>query len=207
MIGRVYKGIVEVEDVVDYDDHVTILAQTWMTNERVVHGIQFRVTKLGIVEKAAELPMGARVSITAKLLSVRPLVFDDAQAVDILRPDTIRVPATAPIASTAREMVELKARLDTMERRLSQLEQRAIRPPSESEGKNPSPSAYPTRQGWSPWQRVEPPVKPTTRMRPLDGHLMVDEHGIIWKGERAVGTWGVNGDERSGLPAGLHPVQ
>ena len=68
------------------------LAQTWMTNERVVHGIQFRVTKLGIVEKAAELPMGARVSITAKLLSVRPLVFDDAQAVDILRPDTIRVP-------------------------------------------------------------------------------------------------------------------
>jgi formylglycine-generating enzyme required for sulfatase activity len=42
--------------------------------------------------------------------------------------------------------------------------------------------------------------KPTTRMRPLGRHLMVDEHGIIWDGERPVGIWGVNGSPMLNAP-------
>jgi hypothetical protein len=41
-------------------------------------------------------------------------------------------------------------------------------------------------------KRVGQPVEPTTRMRSLGNHLMVDEHGIIWGGGRPVGVWGVN---------------
>ncbi len=42
-------------------------------------------------------------------------------------------------------------------------------------------------------ERVGQPVEPTKRMRPLGGHLMVDEHSIIWDGGKPVGVWDVNG--------------
>jgi formylglycine-generating enzyme required for sulfatase activity len=45
--------------------------------------------------------------------------------------------------------------------------------------------------------------KPTTRMRPLGRHLMVDEHGIIWDGGRPVGIWGVNGSPMTGRMGGF----
>jgi len=81
-----------------------------------------------------------------------------------------------PVATTdlRQELVELKqlvlgisARLDNMERRLSQLEERG-------------------------WLRGEP----TMRLRSLGNHLMVDEHSIIWDGGKPVGVWGVNGGEK-----------
>jgi hypothetical protein len=80
-----------------------------------------------------------------------------------------------PAATTdlRQELVELKqlasrvsARLDNMERRLSQLEERG---------------------------RLR--GEPTMRMRSLGNHLMVDEHGIIWDGGKPVGVWGINGGE------------
>ena len=81
------------------------------------------------------------------------------------------------VTDLRQELVELKklvsgisARLDKMERRLSQLE-----------------------------ERLGLPVEPTTRMRPLGSHLMVDKHGIIWEGGRPVGLWGVNGGEMGGF--------
>ena len=54
-----------------------------------------------------------------------------------------------------------------------------------------------------PEERADLPSKPTTRMRPLGRHLLVDEHGIIWDGERPVGIWGVNGHPMLDAPGGF----
>jgi hypothetical protein len=70
-----------------------------------------------------------------------------------------------------RLVLELTARLEKIERRLSQLE-----------------------------KPREQPAQATTGMVPLGSHLMVDRHGIIWDEGRPVGTWGVNGSEPPGLP-------
>jgi len=74
------------------------------------------------------------------------------------------------------ELLELKqlilgltARLEQMERRLSQLE-----------------------------TRVELRADPTTRMRPLGSRFMVDENATIWERGRPVGYWGVNGGNSVG---------
>jgi len=74
-----------------------------------------------------------------------------------------------PVTDQRQELAELKklvsklsARLDKVERQLSQME-----------------------------VRVEQPGGPAG-MRPFGGHMTVDEFGTIWDGGRPVGTWGVD---------------
>jgi hypothetical protein len=91
------------------------------------------------------------------------------------------------------ELAELKqlvsgisARLDRIEERLSQLEERT-RLPGELKTRIRLPG--------EPTTKTQPVAKPTTKMRPLGNHLMVDEFGNIWEGEKRVGLWGVPGNE------------
>jgi hypothetical protein len=91
------------------------------------------------------------------------------------------------------ELAELKqlvsgisARLDRIEERLSQLEERTWLP-GEPRTRIRLPGEVTTK--------TQPVGKPTTKMRPLSNHLMVDEFGNIWEGEKRVGLWGVPGKE------------
>ena len=96
------------------------------------------------------------------------------------------------------ELVELKqlvsgisARLDKIEERLSQLEERTWLP-----GELKTRIRLPGE----PTTKTQPVAKPTRKMRPLGNHLMVDEFGNIWEGEKRVGVWGVNGNEIKIVP-------
>jgi formylglycine-generating enzyme required for sulfatase activity len=59
------------------------------------------------------------------------------------------------------------------------------------------------RTSYPPEERAGLSGKPTTRMRPLGRHLLVDEHGIIWDDGRPVGIWGVNGSPMANAPGGF----
>ena len=105
--------------------------------------------------------MNARLWITAVLISILLSPFG-------IQAHEQREKTPNGLRQEVRELkqlnLELKARLEEMERRLSQLE-----------------------------NLVELRSDATARMRPLGSGLMVDENGTIWQHGRPVGYWGVNG--------------
>ena len=106
------------------------------------------------------------------------------------RPDASEAGLRKDIVELQKTIARLTSRLEAMEQRLSKLEKAT----------NGGPTVIITRQDKIErpsrlGERVGQPVEPTTRMRPLGSHLMVDEHGIIWDGGKPVGVWDVNGKD------------
>ena len=95
LIGRVYKGIVEVFDV-DGDDNYLTITSRWPTEENMRgNWARFEITRPEVIKKAAELPRGAKIAITAKLSSVgtdrsaqsSQASFNETQIVDMVPAD------------------------------------------------------------------------------------------------------------------------
>ena len=93
LVGRVYKGIVEVFDVDGDDNSLTVTSRFPRTQgSRQACWGHFKITKPEVIKKAAELPKGAMVSITAKLSHIdtdrssrsSQAAFSEVQSVDVV---------------------------------------------------------------------------------------------------------------------------
>jgi hypothetical protein len=67
LIGRVYNGVVEVFDVDGDGNSLIVTSRFSREGDMQGNWIRFEITKPEVIKKVAELPRGAKVSITAKL--------------------------------------------------------------------------------------------------------------------------------------------
>jgi hypothetical protein len=87
LVGHVYKGIVEVSNVSGVDKSLNVSTQLGKNGNAF-----FKITKPEVIKKAAELPRGANISITAKLSYVgtdrsaqaSQASFNETQSVEIV---------------------------------------------------------------------------------------------------------------------------
>jgi hypothetical protein len=92
LVGRVYKGTVEVFDVDGEANSLFVTSRYSRDGGMRGNWIRFEVTKPEVIKKVAELPRGAKVSITAKLSYVgtdrstpsSEASFRETQTVDIV---------------------------------------------------------------------------------------------------------------------------
>jgi hypothetical protein len=92
LVGRVFKGTVEVFDVDGDDISLTVTSRFPSERSRTGNWARFEITKPEVIKKAAELPRGANISITAKLSYVgtdrgggaSQASFNETQSVEIV---------------------------------------------------------------------------------------------------------------------------
>ncbi len=106
--------------------------------------------------------------------------IDGQVAVDQKSPDkpAIKIDVRQELVELKQLLSGISAQQDKMEWRLSQLEKQL------------------RLQG-----------EPTMKMRALGNHLMVDDHGIIWKDAAPIGVWGLNEGELKQLVSGISARQ